>query len=221
MKTKEINFQVKNLSENGTFQGYGSIFDNIDSYGEVVKNGAFSQSLKKHQEKGTNVVMLWQHNREEPIGVWSELQEDQKGLIGKGHINLDVQKGREAYSLMKQGALTGLSIGYQELKAHNDNNVRLLTELDLYEISPVTFAANSEARIESLKSKRFEDFAQNLRDGKPMPIKDFEDILREAGIPKSMATQIASVGYAKAIRSESDSNKANEATAFLNALCVD
>lgn len=219
MKTKEFRLDVKNLAEDGTFEGYGSIFGNVDCYRESVVKGAFSKSLKKHQQDNNPVLMLWQHSWQDPIGVWKELKEDDRGLYGVGEINLDVQKGREAYSLMKQRALTGLSIGYKEVKYTDNAEVRLLEEIDLYEISPVTFPANEEARISAVKSERFQQFAQNLRNGLPPSIKEFEDVLREAGIPKSMATRIASVGYAKAIRSESDSTqKAEKAAAFLKAL---
>ena len=96
--------------------------------------------------------------------------------------------------------------------------VRLLKKLELFEVSPVTFPANVRARIESVKSERMEEFARRLRDGDPMPIKEFEGILREAGVPKSMATAIASQGYAKAIRSESEGDQANDAVAFLKGL---
>lgn len=219
MKTKEFRLDVKNLAEDGTFEGYGSIFGNVDCYRESVVKGAFSKSLKKHEQDNNPVLMLWQHSWEDPIGVWKELKEDDRGLYGVGEINLDVQKGREAYSLMKQRALTGLSIGYKEVKYTDNAEVRLLEEIDLYEISPVTFPANEEARISAVKSERFQQFAQKMRNGLPPSIKEFEDVLREAGIPKSMATRIASVGYAKAIRSESESEqKAEEAVAFLKAL---
>ncbi|CAM1653863.1 Prohead protease [Bartonella apis] len=219
MKTKEFRLDVKNLAEDGTFEGYGSIFGNVDCYRESVVKGAFSKSLKKHEQDNNPVLMLWQHSWEDPIGVWKELKEDERGLYGVGEINLDVQKGREAYSLMKQRALTGLSIGYKEVKYTDNAEVRLLEEIDLYEISPVTFPANEEARISAVKSERFQQFAQKMRNGLPPSIKEFEDVLRDAGISKSMATRIASVGYAKAIRSESDSTKkAEEAVAFLKAL---
>lgn len=219
MKTKEFRLDVKNLAEDGTFEGYGSIFGNVDCYRESVVKGAFSKSLKKHEQDNNPVLMLWQHSWEDPIGVWKELKEDDRGLYGVGEINLDVQKGREAYSLMKQRALTGLSIGYKEVKYTDNAEVRLLEEIDLYEISPVTFPANEEARISAVKSERFQQFAQKMRNGLPPSIKEFEDVLRDAGISKSMATRIASVGYAKAIRSESDSTqKAEEAVAFLKAL---
>lgn len=218
MKTKDFALQVKGLSEDGTFEGYGSVFGNVDSYGEKVMPGAFVASLAKHRREGSNVLMLWQHNANEPIGVWEDLAEDAKGLWGKGRLILDVQKAREVHALMKAKAIGGLSIGYREVKVTPDGNVRNLEELDLREISPVSFPANRRARVESVKSERMEEFARRLRDGEPMPIKEFEDILREAGVPKSMATAIASHGYAKAIRSESEGDQATEATAFLKAL---
>lgn len=218
MKTKDFSLTVKDLSEDGTFEGYGSVYGNVDSYGERVMPGAFAASLAKHRREGTQVLMLWQHNPDEPIGVWADLAEDAKGLWGKGHLILDVQKAREVHALMKRKAIGGLSIGYREIKTSPDGNVRNLDELDLFEISPVSFPANRRARIEAVKSERMEEFARRLRDGDPMPIKDFEDILREAGVPKSMAVAIASHGYAKAIRSESGGNQANDTAAFLRAL---
>ncbi|MFC4624219.1 HK97 family phage prohead protease [Daeguia caeni] len=218
MKTKDFALQVKDLSEDGTFTGYGSVYGNVDSYGERVMPGAFARSLAKHKREGTNVLMLWQHNPNEPIGIWEDLAEDAKGLWGKGRLIMEVQKAREVYALMKAHAIGGLSIGYREIKATPDGNVRNLEELDLLEISPVSFPANRRARIEAVKSDRMEEFARRLRDGNPMPIKEFEDILREAGVPKSMATQIASVGYAKAALGEPEGEKADDATAFLTAL---
>lgn len=221
MKTKDFALQVKNLSEDGTFTGYGSVNGNVDSYGERVMPGAFAASLAKHQREGTNVLMLWQHNPDEPIGIWEDLAEDAKGLRGTGRLILEVQKAREVYALMKNNAIGGLSIGYREIKATPDGNVRNLEELDLREISPVSFPANRRARIEAVKSERMEEFVRRLRDGDPLPIKEFEDILREAGIPKSMATQIASVGYAKAVLGEPEGEKADQRVELLRALLRD
>ncbi len=217
MKTKDFALQVKDLSEDGTFEGYGSIFGNVDAYGEKVMPGAFVESLAKHRREGTAVMMLWQHNPDEPIGVWEDLAEDAKGLWGKGQLILEVQRAREVYALLKAKAIRGLSIGYRELDADVEQAVRLLKKLDLWEISPVSFAANSRARVSAVKSERMEEFARRLRDGDPLPVKEFEDILREAGVPKTMAVQIASVGYAKAIRSESEGEKAIQLAALREA----
>ncbi|WCK15411.1 HK97 family phage prohead protease [Agrobacterium tumefaciens] len=218
MKTKDFALQVKDLSEDGTFEGYGSIFGNVDSYGEKVMPGAFVESLAKHKREGSNVLMLWNHDSHQPIGVWEDLAEDAKGLWGKGRFLLDIQRAREVHTLAKAKAIGGLSIGYREEDTDQDGAVRLLKKLNLYEISPVTFPANRRARIESVKSERMDEFARRLRDGDPMPIKDFEDILRESGVPKSMAVAIASHGYAKAIRSESEGEKANPGDLFMRAL---
>lgn len=222
MKTKDFALQIKDLSDEGTFEGYGSVFGNVDSYGEKVMPGAFVASLAKHRGEGSTVLMLWQHNPDVPIGVWEDLAEDSKGLWGKGRLIMEVQKARETHALMKAKAIGGLSIGYREVKVTPDGNVRNLEELDLREISPVSFPANRRARIEAVKSERMEEFARRLRDGDPMPIKDFEDILREAGVPKSMAVAIASHGYAKAIRGEPEGEKANDqALRFLQMLKAD
>ncbi|MGW9230576.1 HK97 family phage prohead protease [Pseudorhizobium sp. NPDC055634] len=217
-KTKDFALHVKDVSEEGTFEGYGSIFNNVDSYGEKVAPGAFGESLARHQREGTKPLMLWQHNSDEPIGVWENLAEDGKGLKGTGRFVLETARGREAHALLKAGAIRGLSIGYRELEAEPDGNNRILKKLDLMEISVVSFPANRRANVTAVKSERMEEFARRLRDGDPMPIKDFEDILREAGVPKSMAVAIASHGYAKAIRSESEGEKADDQAKFLRAL---
>lgn len=220
MKTKDFSLEVKDLSEDGTFEGYGSIFGNVDTYGEKVIPGAFVESLAKHKREGTSVLMLWQHNPNEPIGVWDDLAEDAKGLWGKGRLIMAVQRAKEVYALLKERAIRGLSIGYREIDADLDNGIRLLKKLDLWEISPVSFPANRRARIEAVKSERMEEFARRLRDGEPMPVKEFEDILRDAGVPKSMAVAIASQGYAKAIRSESEGEKATDLAALQSAVAA-
>lgn len=218
MQTKDFSLEVKGLSDDGTFEGYGSVFGNIDSYGEKVMPGAFVESLTRHKREGTAVLMLWQHNPDEPIGVWEDLAEDSKGLWGKGRLITEVQRAREVLALLRQKAIRGLSIGYREIDTDQDGAVRLLKKLDLWEISPVSFPANRRARVEGVKSDRMEEIARRFRDGDPMPIKDFEDVLREAGFPKSIATAIASHGYAKTIRSDSEGEKANNLAALRTAI---
>lgn len=219
MNTLDFPLEVKALTDEGTFEGYGAVFGNVDGGGDKMVPGAFAASLSKHRREGTAVRMLWNHNPNEPIGVWDDLAEDGKGLWGKGRLILDIQRAREVHALMRAKALGGLSIGYSTRQAEPEGNVRLLKEVDLWEVSPVTFPMNGRARISSVKSERFQEFAARLRDGDPMPIKEFEDILREAGVPKSMATAIASHGYAKAaFRGDPGSDQATEAAAFLKAL---
>lgn len=210
MKTKDFALEVKAVNDEGTFEGYGSVFGVRDTFNEVVESGAFSESLRKRDWP----LLLWQHQSAEPIGVWEDLAEDKKGLWGKGRLLKGVQKAEEAHIRLKAGAVKGLSIGYRELEVQEPTErtePRRLIKLDLLEISIVSFPANPKARVDLVKSEHMEDFARRLRDGDPPPIKEFEDILRESGIPKTMALAIASHGYAKAIRSESEGTQAKEA----------
>jgi HK97 family phage prohead protease len=183
MKTKDFALKVDDLSDEGTFTGYGSIFGNLDSYGEVVEPGAFRKSLARHAKEKTFPLMLWQHDPYEPIGVWEDLEEDGKGLKGTGRFVLDTARGKEAHALLKAGAIRGLSIGYREIKVEPDGNNRKLLELDLMEISVVSFPANRRARVETVKS---------ILDGGSLPtVREFEEFLRDAGFSKALATAIA------------------------------
>lgn len=213
---------IKAISDDGVFSGYGSIFGNKDHGGDIVVAGAFAKSLAEHRQKGTSVKMFWQHDSHQPIGKWTDISEDGKGLYVEGRLNMGVQKAREAHALLKEGDIDGLSIGYGVIESEPDEKrgALLLKQVKLYEVSVVSMAMNERARVESVKSERMKEFARKLRDGDPMPIKEFEDILREAGVPKSMAVAIASHGYAKAIRSESEGEKANDGAAFLRALLI-
>lgn len=210
MKTKDFALHVKDVSEEGTFTGYGSIFGNVDSYGEKVMPGAFAESLARHRREGSKPLMLWQHDPSEPIGVWEDLAEDGKGLRGTGRFVLETTRGREAYALLKAGALKGLSIGYREIEAEPDGNIRLLKKLDLMEISIVSFPANRRARIDAVK--------EALNRGGLPTLPEFERFLREAGFSKTQAAAIASRGLSHLLRSESESDQANELAAFLQAL---
>lgn len=210
MKTQAYPLEIKALDDAGTFEGYGAVFGNTDQGGDKIAPGAFVESLAKHRREGTTVKMLWAHDPSEPIGVWDDLAEDAKGLWGKGRLVLDVSRAREVHALMKAKAVGGLSIGYQTVESIPEGNARVLKRVSLWEVSPVTFPMNGRARIEAVKgAEALSDFARRLRDGEPPEIKEFEDLLREAGVPKALAVRIASHGYAKAIRSESE-GKASE-----------
>lgn len=173
LKYMERPFEVKEISADGTFVGYGSVFGEKDSYGDIVHKGAFLESLRDDfAAKKRLVPMLYQHRSGEPIGVYREIKEDDHGLLLTGEINLEVQRGKETHSLMKQGALTGLSIGYNtELEDwDSDNKTNNLRKLRLWEVSPVTFPAGDSARVELVKSL----------DGLTS-LSDFETYLRDAG----------------------------------------
>ena len=128
--------------------GYASLFGARDQGGDVVQKGAYTASLARLSKAGRGVKMLWQHDPAQPIGVWDEVREDGAGLWVKGRILTAVDKGREAAALLDAGAIDGLSIGYRTLKSTKDaGGARLLTELELWEVSLVTFPMLSEARV--------------------------------------------------------------------------
>nr|CAD6427702.1 HK97 family phage prohead protease [Rhizobium sp. Q54] len=136
----------------GRISGYGSIFGNVDAYSERVLPGAFKASLDEHKRRGSRIKMLWQHRQDTPIGVWLQAVEDSKGLLLEGQINLKTDAGRNAYEHIVAGDVDSLSIGYREIKAKQGHDgVRDLIELDLYEVSPVTFPANRSATISTAK----------------------------------------------------------------------
>lgn len=155
MQTKHISapFEIKELAANGYVSGYASVFGTLDAQREVVAKGAFRRSLSQLRGKRAKPAMLWMHDARQPIGVWESLREDVRGLAVEGALAIKTQGGAEAYELLKMGAVTGLSIGYRTIASHidNDKRTRTLTDVDLYEVSLVTFPANNEARIHAVK----------------------------------------------------------------------
>ncbi|WP_018264295.1 HK97 family phage prohead protease [Methylosinus sp. LW4] len=135
------------IGADGAFDGYASLFGVRDACGDIVERGAFAASLRRRG--AASVKMLWQHRAEEPIGVWTEIAEDARGLKVRGRLDLSVVRAREALSLIRAGALDGLSIGFRTLRAASDaeSGARRLLEIDLIEISIVTFPALPQARI--------------------------------------------------------------------------
>jgi len=185
MQTKrlDVGFELKAIGADGTVEGYGSVFGVRDNYDDVIAKGAFIQSLKDHKAAGTMPAMLWQHDADKPIGVWTEMVEDEKGLRIKGQLAMETVKGKEAHALLKMGALNGLSIGFmsKEWAYDRETEVRTLTAIDLWEVSLVTFPANEKARVTNVKS------ADELQ-----APKDAEKVLRDAGFSKSDATAFVS-----------------------------
>ncbi|WP_120502485.1 HK97 family phage prohead protease [Roseovarius sp. EL26] len=129
-------------------EGYASLFGDRDRGGDVVQPGAYAGSLARLSAEGRQVKMLWQHDPAQPIGVWDEVREDAKGLYVKGRLLDSVEKAREAAALIAAKAIDGLSIGYRTVKAmKNDKGARLLQELELWEVSLVTFPMLPSARV--------------------------------------------------------------------------
>ena len=138
-------------SGSGVFVGYASLFGARDQSGDVVMPGAFAASLKKRD--ASQVRMLFQHDAAEPVGSWIDLHETPRGLHVTGRLDRNVQRARELFSLLETRGLDGLSIGFRTVKARRDraSATRLLTEIDLWEISLVTFPMLSGARVTGVK----------------------------------------------------------------------
>lgn len=133
-----------------TIEGHASLWGIADRSGDIVERGAFAASLARLRAQGESVRMLWQHDPREVIGVWDEVTEDARGLHVRGRILPEVARGREALALLAAGALDGLSIGYRTLRATKDaQGRRRLHEIELWEVSLVTFPMLREARIAS------------------------------------------------------------------------
>jgi uncharacterized protein len=183
-QTRAVALEIRAVGDDGAIEGYGSVFGVRDDYDDVIAAGAFLDSLKAHKAAGTMPAMLWQHSADEPIGVWSEMTEDAKGLRVKGQLALATTRGKEAHALLKLGALNGLSIGFmsKQWSYDRETEVRTLTEVDLWEVSLVTFPANGKARVTNVKA---------VPEGLAAP-KDAERILREAGFSKADATDLVS-----------------------------
>lgn len=148
----ELEFKYARLggvAEGGTaVEGYASVFGEADQGGDVVEPGAYAASLAALGRAGRAVKMLWQHDPREPIGIWDEVREDGRGLFVKGRLLAEVARGREAAALLAAGAIDGLSIGYRTVRAVKDAaGRRRLAELDLWEVSLVTFPMLPGARV--------------------------------------------------------------------------
>lgn len=180
-----------------TFAGYGAYFNNVDAYGDVIVPGAFAETLKKARESGNWPAMLLQHgggmlgggDDAMPVGVWTDMREDEKGLWVEGKL-ADTQRGRDTYALLKmtpRPAITGLSIGYRAIewtmRAKPEDPRRTLKKVELLEVSLVTFPANERARVQSVKS---------LDELTVSEIRELEAALREKGLSRADAVKAIS-----------------------------
>lgn len=211
-KTLQIPLDLKSVSDNGTFSGYGSVFHNEDSYRDIVRPGAFKASLAKWAGKNRLPPLLWQHKSSEPIGVFTKMEEDEKGLYVEGRLLIDdIPQARTAYALLKEKGLGGMSIGYREITTRqNEDHTQDLLEVELWEVSLVTFPANEAATVDSVKDA--------LSDGKLPTLPEFEKFLRDAGFSKAQATAVASHGLRQLLRDAEPDPEAKNIQDALNIL---
>jgi HK97 family phage prohead protease len=183
-----VPLEIKSLKSR-EFEGYGSTFGNVDHGGDVVTEGAFTKSLNKHKSDGTLPQMFWMHDPSLVPGMWTEMSEDSKGLYVKG-ILADTQLGNEIRTLMGMKAVRGLSIGYQVTESDfSKDGTRLLKEIDLWEVSPVSLAMNPLATITQSKTRLSADgeYVQTKR--------EFERFLRDAGYSRKVAAVMVAKIY--------------------------
>lgn len=180
-KTSPPLFEIRSQPQ-GQIAGYASCFGGIDSYGDTVAPGAFAESLSR----GTP-LFLWQHRMEQPIGRWTALHEDSRGLHVEGQINMQTAAGREAFAHLQAGDLNGLSIGFSLAPGGSKyaDGVNMLTQIDLAEISIVSMPADSAARVHSVKTVL----------QKPESIREFEAALESLGYSRREARGLAAKGW--------------------------
>lgn len=168
MNTKAFRFEVKSLTDEGTFEGYASTFHNTDTQGDIIEQGAFKRTLDHWTGKGKPIPVLWQHNPSEPIGITTGATEDTKGLAVQGRLLMGITRAREAFEALKHDVLGGLSIGFGIPKDgaafDKSTNTRRIREVKLYEYSLVTWPANEEALITGVKSAELNGLLSELRE---------------------------------------------------------
>ena len=210
---KFLSVDLSQVDADGTFSGYASLFGKEDMGHDIVLPGAFKPSLDRRGIAG--IKMLYQHDPNEPIGVWTEIYEDKAGLFVKGHLLPDVARAKEVLSLMRAGALDGLSIGFKTVKARQDkaNGTRRISEVDLWEISIVTFPMLPEARINSVKNRM----------GSALPTqREFERWLtQDAGFTRAQARTVIRDGFKAVAVKQDAAGRANDGAArLINAINV-
>jgi HK97 family phage prohead protease len=185
--TRDYTFVMeKAVGESGVFEGYASTFGNEDSYGDTIVKGAFTAGLKKLKDNNQKLKMLWNHDRQQPIGVFTAASEDKSGLYVKGKLTKGVQKADEVLLLMHDGAIDSMSIGGYVVKELFDNKTGKseLQEIELREISPVTFPANTQARINTVKSIEafgmMSELEAHLRDVGGFSVKEAKALIAKA-----------------------------------------
>jgi len=211
-KRLDIPFEIKSISDSGAFTGYGSVFGVKDSYSDIVIKGAFTNSLNQWKEKGRLPALLWQHKMDEPIGYYTKMVEDENGLYLEGQLLIDDDPlAKRAHAHMRAKSLSGLSIGYvlNDYDYDKEKSAFILKDIDLWEVSVVTFPANDEARIDNVKSI--------FERGDIPPPKEIERVLRDVGLSRTQAKAFMSEGYAS-LKQRDVSNSEENAIKILKSI---
>ena len=179
--------------DTGIIEGYASTFGGIDHQGDRIQPGAFADTLATHRSAGTTPAMLWHHRGSEPIGKWTGMGEDVRGLRVRGKLNLDTPRGRDAYSHLRAGDVGGLSIGYHvpaggQVRAEDGS--RLLKKIFLHEVSVTPMPADPTARVTSVKGLILSSRAEA------------EDMLQRCGLSRAASRKFVAGGWAALVGEE-------------------
>ena len=203
----ECEYKEMETEDDGSFEGYASVFNNKDLGNDVIRQGAFTKSITGR--KASSVKLLYQHKTDEPIGVIDSLEEDKRGLKISGRLAMGTQKGREVFELMKMGALDSMSIGYRlqpdGYKYDDKNKRRVIKEVDLMEVSMVTFPMNPKAKVTKVKLAE-------------MDAREIEAYLRDVGVMSTaVAKQTANILY-KSYQNEDSLDMVDSIKQLINKL---
>lgn len=156
IEKRNIQLRIKAVTDTGEFSGYGSVFGVKDSGGDIVVKGAFEESLDEWKSKGKLPAMLWQHKTDEPLSAYTVMEEDDEGLYFEGKLLIDADPlAKRAHAHLKAGSVDGMSIGYNlaedGFQYDPEKEAFILSKIDLWELSIVTFPSNDQARVQTVK----------------------------------------------------------------------
>ena len=193
-EVKALPATLSAVAEDGRFEGYACLFGKEDLGHDIIQPGAFTKSLARRGLSG--IKLLYQHDPAQPVGQWLTIREDARGLFVEGKLALDVEKAREIRSMMKAGILDGLSIGFRTIRGQADkkSGVRYLIELDLWEISVVTFPMQPDARISNVKSEMLGGRGRAVPSA-PSKRELERKLMQDAGLSRSQARALLAQGY--------------------------
>ncbi len=218
MQRNSFAWEVKAIDEAGFIEGLAAGFGNVDYGGDRILPGAFRKSI----EMKSGVPMLLYHDQHRPVGRWSEFEESAAGLVAKGRISTRTRDGGEAYELVKDGALSGLSIGYDPVNKRMAGKVRELVEIDLHEVSLVAIGMNPKATVTAIKE--FEDLRNRLAAGDQLTVREMERLMKEAfGLSNAEAERAVRVHGLRIGQGEPDAIDPTDAlwAAICNAPVID
>lgn len=202
MNSQTLPFSIKSITDAGVVEGVISAFHQVDRVGDTIERGAYTKSIERLAREQRKLPVLYQHDPHRPIGVWTELSERSDALFGRAELALEVRDAQEAHALARKGALTGISIGFEVARggARQEGNRRILSDIELWEASLVTFPADNHARVTSVKSFGC--------------ARDIADLLQEAGLSGRKAKAAAGAAW-KSINDHDDEAEAEAELARL------